>query len=158
MRSRKRVKDHTMSRTVHGFKGKGFLFNLKREHVFRIMVPVTRCLPQPGIVYVGGDYFRESSLPVLALSLNNIGMRGGNRKKEQDKNRLEHCESKCKSDGNMCKLNWIRAFKNIIANEQNLSRRKNGRKRKGHRVRHANHWYSELGKVEKEAKGTRDRK
>ena len=48
------VKDEAMSRAVHGFEPELLLLHLKAEHVIGVKVPVTRGLPQLGVVHVWG--------------------------------------------------------------------------------------------------------
>lgn len=57
-----------MSRTVHGFEGKGLLLNLEREHVLTVVLPVARGLPQFAVVDVGCHHLLETPLSVLTLS------------------------------------------------------------------------------------------
>lgn len=57
-----------MSRTVHGFQGKGLLLCLKREHVLAVVLPMSRCLPQLAVVDVRCHHFLETPLSVLTLT------------------------------------------------------------------------------------------
>lgn len=56
-----------VARTVHGLECKNVLFHRKGEHVFAVVLPVARCLPQFAVIDVGGGYFLEASSPVLIL-------------------------------------------------------------------------------------------
>lgn len=53
--------------TVHGFEGKGVLFNIKGEHVVTIMLPVARGFPEFAVVHVRREYFREVTPVILLL-------------------------------------------------------------------------------------------
>lgn len=57
-----------MSRTVHGFQGKGLLLCLKREHVLAVVLPMSRGLPQLAVVDVRCHHFLETPLSVLTLT------------------------------------------------------------------------------------------
>ncbi len=52
---------------VHGLECKNVLFHREGEHVFAVVLPVARCLPQFAVIDVGGGYFLEASSPVLIL-------------------------------------------------------------------------------------------
>ena len=48
------VKDEAMSRAVHGLEPELLFLYLEPEHVIGVEVPVTRGLPQLGVVHVWG--------------------------------------------------------------------------------------------------------
>lgn len=52
-----RVKDQTMAGTVHWLERPFFLFNIKKEHVILVVLPMTRGLPQFAVIHIGrNDY------------------------------------------------------------------------------------------------------
>lgn len=52
---------------VHGLEAKLLLLNLQNKHVLLVLGPVTRRLPQIGLVHVGRNDFLEVTLAVFAL-------------------------------------------------------------------------------------------
>lgn len=52
---------------VHGLECKDVIFHREGEHVFTVVLPVARCLPQFAVIDVGGGYFLKASSPVLIL-------------------------------------------------------------------------------------------
>ena len=52
---------------VHGLECKDVIFHREGEHVFAVVLPVARCLPQFAVIDVGGGNFLKASSPVLAL-------------------------------------------------------------------------------------------
>lgn len=52
---------------VHGLEGKDVIFHREGEHIFAVVLPVARCLPQFAVIDVGGGYFLKPSSPVLIL-------------------------------------------------------------------------------------------
>lgn len=54
-------------RAVHGFQCKDIIFHREGEHVFTVVLPMTRFLPQFAVINVGGSYFLKASSPVLFL-------------------------------------------------------------------------------------------
>ncbi len=57
--------DETMPRTVHGFQPELVFFDGKGEHVVLVVLPVSRRLPELGIVHVGRADLVVAPLPVL---------------------------------------------------------------------------------------------
>lgn len=57
-------------RAVHWLQSKDVIFHGEGEHVFTVVLPVARCLPQFAVINVGGGYFLEASSPVLILKIN----------------------------------------------------------------------------------------
>lgn len=56
-----------VSGAVHGFECKDIFFHREGEHVFAVVLPVARCLPQFAVIDVRGGYFLKASSPVLFL-------------------------------------------------------------------------------------------
>lgn len=56
-----------MTGAVHRLQSEDILLHREREHVFTVVLPVARCLPQLAVVNVGGGYFLKASSPVLVL-------------------------------------------------------------------------------------------
>lgn len=56
-----------VTRAVHWLQSEDILLHREREHVFTVVLPVARCLPQLAVVNVGGSYFLKASSPVLVL-------------------------------------------------------------------------------------------
>lgn len=56
-----------MPGTVHGLECKDIFFHREGEHVFAVVLPVARGLPQFAVIDVGGGYFLKASSPVLLL-------------------------------------------------------------------------------------------
>lgn len=54
-------------RAVHGLEREEVFFHREGEHVFAVVLPVARCLPQFAVIDVGGGYFLKASSPVLLL-------------------------------------------------------------------------------------------
>uniref|UniRef100_A0A224XTN6 Uncharacterized protein n=1 Tax=Panstrongylus lignarius TaxID=156445 RepID=A0A224XTN6_9HEMI len=54
-----------MTRAVHWLQCKLLLFNVKRKHVLSVMLPMSRCYPQFGIVNIWSNYFLKSSNSVF---------------------------------------------------------------------------------------------
>lgn len=54
-------------RAVHGLEREDVFFHGEGEHVFTVVLPVARCLPQFAVIDVGGGYFLKASSPVLLL-------------------------------------------------------------------------------------------
>jgi len=54
-----------VTRTVHGLKTEMLLLNVKSEHILLVVIPVTRGLPELGVVHVGGDNLLVATLSVL---------------------------------------------------------------------------------------------
>lgn len=52
---------------VHGLECKDVFLHGEGEHVFAVVLPVARCLPQFAVVDIGGGYFLKASSPVLIL-------------------------------------------------------------------------------------------
>lgn len=52
---------------VHGLECKDVIFHGEGEHVFAVVLPVARCLPQFAVIDVGGGYFLKASSPVFIL-------------------------------------------------------------------------------------------
>lgn len=52
---------------VHGLECKDVFFHREGEHVFAVVLPVARCLPQFAVIDVGRGYFLKASSPVLIL-------------------------------------------------------------------------------------------
>lgn len=52
---------------VHWLQSKDVIFYGEGEHVFTVVLPVARCLPQFAVIDVGGGYFLKASSPVLIL-------------------------------------------------------------------------------------------
>lgn len=59
--------DLAVTRAVHGLESELLLLDFEGEHVLFVMCPMTRGLPQIGLVHVGGHDLSESSLAILAL-------------------------------------------------------------------------------------------
>lgn len=57
-----------MTWTIHRLQGKGFLLNIKGEHILGIMLPMAGSHPELGIVNVGRNYLLEATFPVLSLN------------------------------------------------------------------------------------------
>jgi len=55
----------TVTRAVHGLQGPLILLNLEGEHIVLVMLPVTRLLPESGVVHVGRHDFLVTAGPVL---------------------------------------------------------------------------------------------
>jgi hypothetical protein len=49
------VKDEAVTGTVHWLQCPRLLFDVEREHVFFVVLPMTRRLPQLRVVHVGRD-------------------------------------------------------------------------------------------------------
>ena len=56
-----------VSGTVHGLQCKDVILHREGEHVFAVVLPMARCLPQFAVIDVGGGYFLEASSPILIL-------------------------------------------------------------------------------------------
>lgn len=56
-----------MPRAVHGLESKDVVFHREGEHVFAVVLPVTRGLPQFAVIDVGRRHFLKASSPVLIL-------------------------------------------------------------------------------------------
>lgn len=54
-------------RAVHWLESKYVIFHWEGKHVFAVVLPVSRCLPQFAVIDVGGSYFLKASSPVLIL-------------------------------------------------------------------------------------------
>lgn len=52
---------------VHWLQSKYVIFHGEGEHIFAVVLPVARCLPQFAVINVGGGYFLKASSPVLIL-------------------------------------------------------------------------------------------
>lgn len=62
-----RVKDQTVSGAVHGLDGELFLVDREAEHVFGVILPVTRGLPEFRVVNVGRTDLDVATFVVFAL-------------------------------------------------------------------------------------------
>lgn len=56
-----------MPGAVHWLQSKYVIFHGEGEHIFAVVLPVARCLPQFAVINVGGGYFLKASSPVLIL-------------------------------------------------------------------------------------------
>lgn len=67
---------------VHGLECKDIFFHREGEHVFTVVLPVARCLPQFAVIDVRRGYFLKASSPVLLLEkqqnqINKLNLPGG---------------------------------------------------------------------------------
>jgi hypothetical protein len=58
-------KDLAMTWTIHRFEAETFLFDIECEHIFLVVIPVTRRFPEVGFVNVWTDDFIVTSFAVL---------------------------------------------------------------------------------------------
>lgn len=65
VRSLNRIEHKTVSRTVHRLESVFFIIILEKEHIFFILVPMTRDFPKLGIEEVRSNNLRVSSNFVL---------------------------------------------------------------------------------------------
>lgn len=63
-----RGKDQGVRRAVHRLERERLLLDIELEHVFGIVLPVTRSLPQSRVEHVGRDDLLVVALAVLGLS------------------------------------------------------------------------------------------
>lgn len=56
-----------MARTIHGFQSERVFLHIEREHMFRIVGPMTGSLPEFSVVNVRRDDFLETSFPIFLL-------------------------------------------------------------------------------------------
>lgn len=59
--------DLPVAGAVHWLQRKDVIFHREWKHVFTVVLPVARCLPQLAVIDVGGGDFLEASSPVLVL-------------------------------------------------------------------------------------------
>lgn len=66
---------------VHGLECEDIFFHREGEHVFTVVLPVARCLPQFAVIDVRRGYFLKASSPVLLLEkqnqINKLNLPGG---------------------------------------------------------------------------------
>ena len=59
------TKQETVTRAVHGLQPVCILFNIKCKHILLVVLPMSRSLPQLGVVHVRSDDLLVITLPVL---------------------------------------------------------------------------------------------
>lgn len=67
VRSIPRSEDESVGRAVHGFESECLLFDIEFEHVFGVVLPVTRSFPEFRVEHVGSDDFLVVAATVLRL-------------------------------------------------------------------------------------------
>lgn len=55
-----RIEHHTVSWTIHRFERELFVVDFQLEHVFRVILPMSRCLPELRVVNIWGADCDES--------------------------------------------------------------------------------------------------
>lgn len=63
------IEDEAMPRAIHRLETPFLLLYVEGEHVILVVLPVTRCFPEFGVVHVGRDDLLVASFVILGLSI-----------------------------------------------------------------------------------------